>query len=77
MGGSIAPWSRMSGPTENRREFNFWWDPEAVHMVYTAPWHKITITTVDISVKTAHEKSHDRRNRKITQPRRPISGKIC
>ena len=53
MGGSIAPvvpdkWSAG----ENRREFNFWWDPEAVHMVLTAPWPKITDTTVDISVKT-------------------------
>ncbi len=52
MGGSIAPIVPIEWPTENRREFNFWWDPEAVHMVLTSPWHKITITTVDISVKT-------------------------
>ena len=52
MGGSIAPVVPMEWQTENRREFNFWWDPEAVHMVLTSPWHKITITTVDISVKT-------------------------
>jgi purine nucleosidase len=52
MGGSIAPVVPKEWQTENRREFNFWWDPEAVHMVLTSPWHKITITTVDISVKT-------------------------
>jgi purine nucleosidase len=52
MGGSIAPVVSTADASENRREFNFWWDPEAVHMVYTAPWHKITDTTVDISIKT-------------------------
>ena len=36
-----------------RREFNWWWDPEAVRMVMRAPWKKITITPVDISVKTS------------------------
>jgi len=52
MGGSIAPVIPENWAPENRREFNFWWDPEAVHMVLTSPWHKITVTTVDISVKT-------------------------
>ncbi|MGC1967801.1 MAG: nucleoside hydrolase, partial [Candidatus Acidiferrales bacterium] len=52
MGGSIAPVVPHDWIAENRREFNFWWDPEAVHIVLTSPWHKITITTVDISVKT-------------------------
>ena len=37
-----------------RKEFNWWWDPEAVRMVLRAPWKKITITPVDISVKTRH-----------------------
>ncbi len=36
-----------------RREFNWWWDPEAVRIVMSAPWKKITITPVDISVKTS------------------------
>jgi purine nucleosidase len=36
-----------------RREFNWWWDPEAVRMVMSAPWKRITITPVDISVKTS------------------------
>jgi len=52
MGGSIAPVTSLSWTTSNRREFNFWWDPEAVHIVLRSPWHKITVTTVDISVKT-------------------------
>jgi purine nucleosidase len=36
-----------------RREFNWWWDPEATRIAMSAPWKKITITPVDISVKTA------------------------
>lgn len=52
MGGSIAPVVPPEWVPENRREFNFWWDPEATHIVLTAPWHKITDITVDISVKT-------------------------
>jgi len=52
MGGSIAPIAPMTWTQANRREFNFWWDPEAVHIVLRAPWKKITVTTVDISVKT-------------------------
>jgi len=35
-----------------RREFNWWFDPEAVRIAMGAPWKKITITPVDISVKT-------------------------
>jgi len=53
MGGSIAPISTSAADgADNRREFNFWWDPEAVHMVMRAPWKKVTLTTVDISIKT-------------------------
>ena len=53
MGGAIAPELPYPWATTNRREFNFWWDPEAVHMTLSAPgWHKITVTTVDISIKT-------------------------
>ena len=57
MGGSIAPVEPMSWAQSNRREFNFWFDPEAVHIVLRAPWHKITVTTVDISVKTRMTKA--------------------
>jgi inosine-uridine nucleoside N-ribohydrolase len=53
MGGSIAPaYERYDQVTAIRREFNFWWDPEAAHIVLQAPWLKITVTTVDISIKT-------------------------
>ncbi len=37
---------------DGRREFNWWFDPEAVRISMRAPWKKITITPVDISVKT-------------------------
>lgn len=40
--------------TEYQKEFNWLWDPEAVRKVVRAPWKKITITPVDISVKTRH-----------------------
>lgn len=35
-----------------RREFNLWFDPEAAHIVLSAPWKRIVCTPVDISVKT-------------------------
>jgi purine nucleosidase len=58
MGGSIDPAEEpLEWKTANRREFNFWWDPEAVHMVLRSPWKKITVTTVDISVKTRFTKA--------------------
>lgn len=53
MGGSLAP--RTDDPeyaTHPRHEFNFWWDPEAVHITFRAKWPRIDLTTVDISVKT-------------------------
>lgn len=37
---------------DGRREFNWWFDPEAVRIVMRAPWKKISITPIDISVKT-------------------------
>ena len=37
-----------------RREFNWWFDPEAARIVLRAPWKKLTVTPVDISVKTRH-----------------------
>lgn len=52
MGGSLNPAVDPEWAMSNRREFNFWWDPEATHMVLRAPWKKVTVTTVDISVKT-------------------------
>lgn len=40
-----------------RREFNFWWDPEATRMTLRAPWPKVVVTPVDISVKTLMTKA--------------------
>lgn len=39
---------------EYQKEFNWLWDPEAARKVLRAPWKKVTITPVDISVKTRH-----------------------
>ena len=53
MGGSLNP--KTDDPefvNTPRHEFNFWFDPEAAHIVLMAPWKKVVCTTVDISVKT-------------------------
>lgn len=53
MGGSLNPNTDDPEFTNTpRREFNLWFDPEAAHVVLTAPWKRIVCTTVDISVKT-------------------------
>jgi purine nucleosidase len=52
MGSSLNP--QTSDPefsTSPRREFNFWFDPEAAHIVLRAHWPRIDVTTVDVSVK--------------------------
>ena len=53
MGGSLHP--ATDDPefaNSPRHEFNFWFDPEAAHIVLRAKWARIDLTTVDISVKT-------------------------
>ena len=53
MGGSLAP--QTDDPEfalHPRHEFNFWFDPEAAHLVLRAPWPRIDLTTADISLKT-------------------------
>lgn len=53
MGGSLAP--QTTDPeyaNHPRHEFNFWFDPEAAHIVLRAPWPRVDLTTVDISIKT-------------------------
>ena len=57
MGGSLAP--QTADPefaTHPRHEFNFWFDPEAAHIVLRADWPRIDLTPVDISVKTLFSK---------------------
>lgn len=53
MGGALNP--QTDDPefaNTPRHEFNLWFDPDAAHMVLTAPWKKIVCTPVDISLKT-------------------------
>jgi inosine-uridine nucleoside N-ribohydrolase len=60
VGGSINPqFGPQFGPqtadpefaTDPRHEFNFWFDPEAAHIVLHADWPRIDATTVDVSIK--------------------------
>jgi purine nucleosidase len=53
MGGSINPVTDDPEFTKTpHREFNLWMDPEASRRVLRAPWPRIVVTTVDISIKT-------------------------
>ena len=53
MGGSLSPQTDNAEFINNpRHEFNFWFDPEAAHIVLRAPWKRISCTPVDISIKT-------------------------
>ncbi len=52
MGGSLNP--QTSDPEfadSPRHEFNFWFDPEAAHIVLRAEWPRVDVTTVDVSIK--------------------------
>ena len=51
-----------------RREFNWWFDPEAVRIVMSAPWKKITITPNDVSVKTSLSPELQARITKVDTP---------
>jgi inosine-uridine nucleoside N-ribohydrolase len=52
MGGGLYADKGGINPTDSRREFNWWFDPDATRIVLRAPWQKVTITPIDISVKT-------------------------
>ena len=53
MGGSLNPRTDAAEwANAPRHEFNFWFDPEAAHIVLTAPWAKVTVTTIDASIET-------------------------
>ena len=52
MGSSLNP--QTDDPefsTSPRHEFNFWFDPEATHIVLHADWPRIDVTTSDVSIK--------------------------
>lgn len=69
MGGSINP--QTDDPEFSltpTHEFNFWMDPEASHAVLHAPWPRVVLTTVDISVKTRMEKDLIEQVRKSLTP---------
>ena len=54
MGGSLAP--RGDDPeflAHPRHEFNFWFDPEAAHIVLRARWPQVDLTPVDVSVQVS------------------------
>jgi inosine-uridine nucleoside N-ribohydrolase len=52
MGGSLNPQTEdPEFATSPRHEFNFWFDPEAAHIVLRAAWPRIDVTTVDVSIK--------------------------
>jgi len=52
MGGSLDPDTQdPEFSTSPRHEFNFWFDPEAVRIALRAPWPRVDVTTVDISIK--------------------------
>jgi inosine-uridine nucleoside N-ribohydrolase len=52
MGGSLDPQTEdPEFATSPRHEFNFWFDPEAARITLRAPWPRIDVTTVDVSIK--------------------------
>jgi inosine-uridine nucleoside N-ribohydrolase len=52
MGGSLNPSTDDEEfATSPRHEFNFWFDPEAAHIVLLADWPRVDVTTVDVSIK--------------------------
>jgi purine nucleosidase len=58
MGGSLNPQTKdPEFATDPRHEFNFWFDPEAAHIVLRAGWPRIDLTTVDISIKARFNKT--------------------
>ena len=69
MGGSMHPGSMAPEfAARPKREFNFWMDPEAAHVVLHAHWARVVLTTADISVKTRMEKGLIAQLAKSTAP---------
>ena len=51
MGGSLNPQTNDPESADPRHEFNFWFDPEAAHIVLRADWPRVDVTTMDVSEK--------------------------
>lgn len=69
MGGSVNP--KTDDPefkAAPHREFNFWMDPDAAHIVLHAHWPRIVLTTVDISITTRMDKTLIEQIAKATTP---------
>lgn len=76
MGGSLNP--QTDDPefaNSPRREFNLWFDPEAAHIVLTAPWPRIVCTPVDISIKTELSPALIKKIAKNSEPAAQYVGK--
>lgn len=58
MGGSINPQTKdPEFASDPRHEFNFWFDPEAAHIVLHAAWPSIVVTTADVSLQAPFAKA--------------------
>lgn len=69
MGGSLNPQTEdPEFATSPRHEFNFWFDPEAAHIVLRADWPRIDVTTVDVSIKAPFTKAMLDEIAKATSP---------
>ncbi|MGH9862560.1 MAG: nucleoside hydrolase [Candidatus Acidiferrales bacterium] len=70
MGGSLSPIeaAELHFSLHSRREFNFWWDPEAAQIVLRSAWKKVTVTPVDISIKTRLTRAMIKEIGKATTP---------
>src|SRR5690242_10889763 len=68
--GAIDP-----GALDARRGFNWWFDAEATRIVLRAPWKKVTITPIDISVKTRVTNEMKAEISKATTPVTPYLAK--
>ena len=69
MGGSINPVSDdPEFATSPTHEFNFWFDPEAAHIVLRAAWPRVDVTTVDVSIKAPFTEAMLREISKSSNP---------
>ncbi len=78
MGGSIGPQTDNAEFINNpRHEFNFWFDPEAAHVVLRAPWKKIVCTPTDAHRHLGQDKSDGCHDPSDRQSRNPLGALRC